>query len=560
MIPKLFIDEITFSDDSNIEFSSNDIVVFVGPNNAGKSASLREINQKTQNLKSVGKVIKSLKFQKTGTEEDLYTYLKQTSVLRTENTYNFFQGIGYNIHDGNIKSQWQNAINGLGDLHNVFINLLTTENRLLASDPPDNISLTTQAPSHQIHYLQRDDKIEKKFSEYFFQAFGEDLIVHRNAGNKVPLYTGKRPKINKGEDRVSRSYLERLETLTVLHQQGDGMRSFVGVLLNAFISQHSITMIDEPEAFLHPPQARLLGKMLGKDLPSERQLFLATHSEDFLKGILDSNNPNLKIVRIQRNGNVNKVSVLDSESINTIWNDSILRHSNVLNGLFHSKVIICESDSDCRFYSAILDSLFDNTESVSPDILFIHCGGKHRLPTVISSLKKLNVSISVVADFDVLNDINPLKEIVLALDGNWARCIKDWNIVKKSVDSQRPELEVKDVKQEIENILSSTSDRILSKESIKYIHKVLKQASAWSKAKEVGKSFIPNGDQTKAYNRLSEYFQTIKLFIVEVGELEGFVRSVGNHGPAWVNEVLLKDLKNDPEFFVSKEFIKKIIK
>jgi hypothetical protein len=37
------------------------------------------------------------------------------------------------------------------------------------------------------------------------------------------------------------------------------------------------------------------------------------------------------------------------------------------------------------------------------------------------------------------------------------------------------------------------------------------------------------------------------LHVVEVGELEGFVRTVGGHGPRWVNEVLKRDLASDPE-------------
>ncbi|MGO9481869.1 MAG: AAA family ATPase [Candidatus Kryptoniota bacterium] len=160
--------------------------------------------------------------------------------------------------------------------------------------------------------------MEKKFSGYFRQAFGMDLIVHRNAGNSVPLYIGERPTPKQGEDRVSEGYLLELEKLDLLDQQGDGMRAFVGVLLNAFISTYSILFIDEPEAFLHPPQAKLLGKMLANDMPSERQLFLATHSEDFLKGLLDANISNLKIIRLQREGMVNRVSVLNSNDINAI--------------------------------------------------------------------------------------------------------------------------------------------------------------------------------------------------------------------------------------------------
>jgi len=48
------------------------------------------------------------------------------------------------------------------------------------------------------------------------------------------------------------------------------------------------------------------------------------------------------------------------------------------------------------------------------------------------------------------------------------------------------------------------------------------------------------------------------IFIVEVGELEGFVKSIGNHGPKWVNEVLIKDLINDPELSIAREFIKEV--
>lgn len=235
-------------------------------------------------------------------------------------------------------------------LSSVFINSIDTLHRLSLADPaPNNIKLTTQAPHHPIHVLQRYDEVEEKFNDYFKQAFGDNLILHRNAGNDVPLYVGKKPKTEPGKDRVSFDYLKELEKLDLLHEQGDGMRSFVGLLLNAFILNYSILLIDEPEAFLHPPQARLLGKMLVKDLPTEKQLFLATHSEDFLKGLLDVTTKNLKIIRIERDNTINKVSVLSGDDIKKVWSDPLLRYSNVLSGLFHTQVIICEGDADCKF-------------------------------------------------------------------------------------------------------------------------------------------------------------------------------------------------------------------
>ena len=310
---------------------------------------------------------------------------------------------------------------------------------------------------------------------------------------------------------------------------------------------------------IHPPQARLLGKMLAKDLPADRQLFLATHSESFLKGLLDANVTNLKIIRIQREGSINKVSMLNSSDINHIWNDSLLRHSNVLDGLFHSKVVICESDSDSRFFSAVLSALFDNTNSIAPDVLFINCGGKHRIPTAVKALKKLNVPIKVVADFDVLNNTYPLKEIFEDLGGTWLDVEVDWKLVKREIEQKRPEFLTADAKKEIETILNSITDRIFPKPKISEIQKTLKKASAWTEAKEVGKAFIPSGNASQAFERIQVKFIEKGLLILEVGELESFVKSIGNHGPKWVSEVLVKDLKNDRELEPARQFVNQLI-
>ena len=561
MTTRIWINEIKFSDETILQFEKDDVVVLVGPNNAGKSAALKEMLMFLKSKANEGTVLKDISIEREGDEAELFTLLDRYAIKSYDHspTQLYYQGFDFGIWESDVKSNFSNYSNGIGNLVSLFANSLTTEQRLQAANPAQNIKLTTQAKQHPVHYLQEDDSLEYRFSDYFRQAFGTDLIVHRNAGSEVPLYVGEKPKIASNEDRVSATYLRKLETLDLLHKQGDGMRSFVGVLLNAFVSNHSLLFIDEPEAFLHPLQARLLGKMLAKDLPSERQLFLATHSEDFLKGLLDANINKLKIIRIQRDGSINKINSLTSSDINNVWNDSLLRHSNVLNGLFHSKVVICESDSDCRFFSAILSSQYDGTGAVAPDILFIHCGGKHRIPTAIKALKKLNVSLKVVSDFDVLNNINPLKEIFVDLGGVWGEVENDWKTVKTEIEQKRPEFLTADLKTEIERIFATTSDRIFPKEKVSEIQRALKKSSAWTEAKEVGKAYIPSGNATQAFERIQLKFKEKGLLIPEVGELESFVKSVGNHGPKWVSEVLPKDLKLDAELEVARQFVKQFI-
>ncbi len=557
---KIWIDQLKFSDNSEISISKDEIVVFVGPNNAGKSASLKEMVRMLTNKNNIGKVVKDTHIIKEGSEAEMLNLISDNSMRTYDNSkQTIFRGLGYDIHESNSKHFWTNYATGLGELLPLFVNILSTEKRLNSADPPSNIKLTSEKIQHPIHYLQLRDDLESRFSNYFRQAFGTELMVHRNAGSEVPLYVGEKPTLREGMDRISVEYLRELEKKDLLQEQGDGMRSFVGVLLNAFISDYSMIFIDEPEAFLHPPQARLLGKMLAKDLPSSRQLFLATHSEDFLKGLLDANINNLKVIRIQRENNINRASLLTSADIEQIWRDPLLRHSNILSGLFHSKVVVCEGDSDCRFYSAILSSQYDESGQIAPDILFIHCGGKHRIPVAVNSLKKLNVPLKIILDFDALNDVNPLKTIFESLGGNWSEVESDWRLVKNEIEKKRPELLTEDVKIEIGKVFDQTNDRIFPDEKISEIKTILKKATAWFEAKMIGKPYIPSGNATQAFDRIQSKFKEKGVIVLDVGQVEGFVRSIGNHGPKWVNDVLVRNLKTDPELEIARQFVAQLI-
>jgi len=172
---------------------------------------------------------------------------------------------------------------------------------------------------------------------------------------------------------------------------------------------------------------------------------------------------------------------------------------------------------------------------------------------------KLNVPIKVVADFDVFNDINPLKSIYSELGGIWLTVEHDWQTVKSSIDQKRPELQTLELKKEIEDILVSVQDQLFPKDKIKQIQKSLTKASAWAYAKEVGKQFIPNGDPTLAFDRLQSHLKAVGLLVIEGGELEGFVKSIAKHGQKWVSEVLAKDLKKDPELEIARKFVLQLI-
>jgi hypothetical protein len=172
---------------------------------------------------------------------------------------------------------------------------------------------------------------------------------------------------------------------------------------------------------------------------------------------------------------------------------------------------------------------------------------------------KLNVEIKVITDFDVLSDTNPLKEIYEGLGGIWANIDNYWKIVKAEIENKKPELLAKELKKEIENILNNVTEIVFPKDKIKEIQSALKKTSPWSEAKRIGKSYVPSGNASQAFDRMHIMLKEKGFFVLEVGELEGFVKSVGNHGPKWVSDVLTKNLNSDPELEVARQFVKQFI-
>jgi hypothetical protein len=555
------IKQITFFDGTQINLSNNDFIIVVGPNNVGKSLFISELFEKLNNANSPTKIVNSIVIEKKGSVgdllDDLMSLSQKTQDSTSKDDYQF-TGFNYMTLSRFVSGIWNNPLT-LQNLTNFFSILVKTQGRLEIVSPPPNIPITTTAPSHPIHVLQKNENIEEKVSSYFKQAFGLDLIVHRNAGNIVPLYVGTKPIIPNGKDRISLEYLQEIEKLPLLHEQGDGIKAFAGILLFNFAFERTMLFIDEPEAFLHPPQAYLLGNMFGLESKANCQYFISTHSSDFLRGILNSNNDRVRIIRIERKNDTNIIHELNRDTVIQIWKDPILRFSNTFDALYHEETVICEGDADCRFYSFILDSVFRSNIQKRPNVFFTHCGGKHRMPTIVKSLIALNVKVKVVCDFDILNDESSIEKIVESLGGDWKQYKDSYLAVKKAIEQIKPQLATKDAKTEIEGIFDSITDDSFPETARTQIREIINKTSAWALAKKIGEGFIPSGDATNIYAELKEGFSTLGLYIVPVGEVECFDKNCPSHGPKWVNEVVIKDVDSS-QFDNAKNFIKNLFK
>ena len=518
--PQVFLKNIIFNDGTQLHLNYNSVIVFTGANNSGKSQVLRDVETGLDESNSSPTiVIKDIEYDFLGTIDEA-TFLKGRFNVKQNGYYEMFES-GLTFEKSVLRSWWENRTfyNGL---HLLFIKRLSTECRLTSSNALQRNDHPEQNP---IYKLNQNESLAQKLSDYFRQAFGYDLIVNRSDMRTIPLHTGQAPDKTAFTIANQDEYYNQVTKLPKLQEQGDGMRSFASILLDTFTSEYSITLIDEPEAFLHPPQARLLGKMLANNNPDNRQLLISTHSEEFLKGLLDANSENVTVIRINRDSNINRMSVLQNDKIKKLWGNPILRYSNILSGLFHEKVVVCESDYDCLFYQAIIDSIYEHKNEITPDILFTHCGGKTRIKDVVSALKAVNVPVAAICDFDILNASQNFKLITASFGIDWG--------VELSAD------------------MKIIYDSMNAKSSI--------ANNAWNQIKKVGKAGF-TGNEPVAYEKVEAVCKSAGLFVVPVGEMECFDKTVNREKKDWVHHVLENyNLATEEKLEEARKFVQVIV-
>ena len=553
---KAFITEITFNDGEKLTINQNDIVLFVGPNNVGKSQSLNDIYTKCGSSQASTVVIKSIQAEKQ--EGSLLSLLSQVTV-GTDNGKYWNYTVNRTNYSYNKQTGDQDFLNSdcYGQYKDLFVSHLTTEARLSTCRPASNIN-RNEPKTHPIHYAAFDYKYLKWLSESFHKAFEQDLNPNITYGASIPLCIGPTPILEKNytnEIERQADLAKILESYKQVQNQGDGIKSFTGILLNLMLDYYCTHLIDEPESFLHPPQARIMGQIIGNSLKNDQQAFISTHSEDIVKGLLDVCEERLKIIRITRKDDTNSFSILDNDKIKEVFADPLLKYSNIMSSLFHKTVVLCESDSDCKLYS-IVENHLKQSEGKYSETLFIHCGGKQRMAKTAEALLALNIDVRLIPDIDVLNDETIIERISKVFGLDWASVKTDYNIFVSGLHSQKEKIQRNAAKAEIDNVLNGSLNNELSKNEIKRIQDAVKVISKWDGIKHGGKQVIPNGEATRAFNNLNNILREHKIYLVPVGELEGFVKEVSGHGPEWVNDVLEKypDISDDV-YKTVREFI-----
>lgn len=564
--PKVYIKKIEFNNEENdpLELEHDDIVVFVGPNNVGKSRTLKDLrNDIIKDNISNKIIVKNVEYEEENfNRENMKAYCEK-NFSKTETGQ-------YNVNIGNRGQNYTYAEYDFIEFSNrreffykALFSFLSTEERLNMTAPISLANIQQNKISFNImKKLEKDEKAINSLNKVLNSCFGKGVditeIEYQNNLYKVYKF-GEADEINEIIKSNTRNAINKLETLEDLSEQGDGIRSAVAILSSLIAEEHSIYFMDEPETFLHPPQARVLGNNI-VELSKGKQCFISTHNIDLIKGILEKKSNRVKIVKIDRDGDKNKIDQLKSESIEKISDDKNLKYSNILDGLFYKQVVLCENESDCKFYAAVLENVCQTTYQ---NTLFCGVGGKSQFKMVGPLLKDAKINYIVIADLDLIDDKERLKGLVDSIEENkYDEIKKDHSDFLTLFESEKEITKKKqlEIKKEILDIFdASKSDEYMSEANAKKIKSLLKNVNSLSLLKEEGRKSVPEGDCKNKYKKILETLESLNVYLVECGEIENFIPQIKGHGPKWVEEVFKKyPNMEEQEYNDVKDFIRKV--
>lgn len=559
-LPSVTIQKIKFNNGEEITLNSDDIVLFVGANNVGKSRALKDIKDDLINQNNHKTIISDIEYKSTNFNKSSVTAFFEENFKKEENG-NYSICIEDSHSHYYDKNNIENSENSPEMFYKLFFTFLSTESRLNITKPiklnyvNDNYSLNI------LNKLEENEVFINVLNNILLDGFNQAIEIDEefyNGHYSKKYKVGRQEEISKIIAFNKRKALRTLKSLNDLHNQGDGIRSAVAILASLIVNNHSLYLIDEPETFLHPPQARLLGRNI-VDLSVNKQCFISTHNIDLIRGILEKNSARVKIIKIDRIDNNNEFHILNNESIKKIANDKNLKYSNILNGLFYNTVVLCENESDCKFYSAILECVDSN---IYQNTLFCAVGGKDQFKIIIPLLKKLKINYLIIGDLDLINDRDRLKDLLNSLEDRKYDNIKIihdefLNLFEAGTDNLIKKQSV--ARQEILQLF--TEDQYMPPDVANKIKDVLKHISKLKLLKMGGKGSLPAGDCVNKYNAIIGFLNENNIYVVEEGEIERFITEIDGHGDAWVEKVFNKyPTLEEPAYNKVKDFIRNIFK
>jgi predicted ATPase len=395
-----------------LRFAAHGVTVFVGPNNSGKSLILQELESDISSHQIVStKILHDVEIV-WPTEKQLAADIAifTMKALRTSPGY---INVGRFTPNGKFDKQDvpETELRDYIKSHTQRRRVTSLFMRffLIRLDGRTRFELTNDRPrgdllgpaQNMLMHLFQDGDARRRVRDIIFDAFGMYLTIEQLSASELRMrLSATEPDADEQNwNDAARAFHGKA---VHIKEAGDGVQAFVGILCAVLSGDYRAILVDEPEAFLHPPLARKLGHQLTSNLKASGTLMASTHSPDFLIGCLQAS-PNVRVVRLEYSNSKSKGTIVDSDVLAQLYKKPLMRSANVISALFHDGVVVCESDNDRVFYGEVYHRLSEH-EKGYPSVLFVHAQNKQTEQDIVGPLRKFGVPAAAIVDIDILKD------------------------------------------------------------------------------------------------------------------------------------------------------------
>lgn len=511
---------------------SGSVIAIVGANNVGKSTFLRQIKSILESRSLVSftfpRVVTELGNPWIGDRSEMEAWLHAHcyGTARSDGAL-----VIHRAGHGHLLTDAMSVRDGEGlTPHFVtdwFVNEQNALKRSHACASAERADPVGAPPQNPMQIFHKSLKKRQQLADLANRLF--EINLHFDTlSQKIGFRVGD-PKVTVPlADQIDEDYTDALAAMPTLFDQGDGIKSALGMAIPLIATDFPITLIDEPEAFLHPPQARIMGREIATLAKANNsQVFLATHDKNVVVGLVESDAP-VTIIHLTRSGDTSTAKLLHSAEVADLWTDVTLRYGDALNGLFHRAVIITEGDRDSRFYHAAIDAVH---ESQTPrpsahNLMFLGSNGKQNMAAIATRLRKLGVRVVSTPDLDVLNNEVLLSKLVEAHGGNWDDLASLYKRATSEFKGTPHPPTVKKVKKKVNDVFGHVDEtETVSERLADQLASAVKiPATKWSQLKEFGFPAFKN-DKAAAKDLLKG-LDNLGIVVVKVGELENFAEDI----------------------------------
>ena len=424
-----------------------------------------------------------------------------------------------------------------------FVAYLRTDTRLKLVERHLNNNANISGPQSVVHAaFDASQAILEWIDKLVHAAFGKHLLVDRSTFAEVRFRLGSSPTLPTDLDTL-RTHMAQLPAL---EEQGDGIRAFCGILAAVATTDRPIVLIDEPEAFLHPPQAFLIGRAIAEMRGRGHQLFVSTHSAEVLRGMM-SVTSDIQVIRFAQRAGQFTTKVLGTSTLEEIANDPVLSSARVLDGLFYDGVIVTESDGDIVLYRRILEKI-DPAGSVH----FVNSYSKQLSQRIAQPYVAMGVPCALIVDFDMLRSTDDVSRALNALNGDYGKVSRDLVKLREEIEGLDSAAErlaaVKVLIKELEALADGTGEDESKLASIRARVKEVRDAAViWGELKRQGRKAL-SPEALTLFDAVDAEMRRAGLFVVPVGEREAWLEPAvpyTSRKAKWT-EAALKLLSDNP--------------